>query len=308
MSTFDVIVAGAGPAGLQAAQTLGRVRRSVLLLDTNQGRNAPAAHMHNFLTRDGTPPAELRAMGRDELARYPTVEVREAGAVAARAVEGGFAVELADGSTTRARRLLLATGLADELPAIDGLAERWGRSVFHCPYCHGFETAGLSVGVLGASEPVVALAFMLTRLAGDVTLFTDGAQPAREVPGITVHRERVQRAEGAGGGLERVLLEDGTEVACDALFLAPVLRQRSPLAEQLGCRRYEDGLVEVDDLGRTSVPGVSAAGDMARRAGQPGPAAAVIAAAASGLVAAAALDKGLLAEELEALEPSTAAA
>ena len=300
---LDAIVVGAGPAGLAAALTLGRSRRRTLVLDTGDPRNAPADEMHNFFSRDGEPPAQVRAIAREQIAAYPTVEFRDVGAVKARAEDDGFVFTLADGTTARARRVLLATGLADELPQIPGLDELWGKSVFHCPYCHGYELAGQSVGVVGAAPHTVKLALQLTRLAGPIAVLAnggeldggDGAKLAQH--DVAIHADPIARVHGRDGRLEAVEFADGERLDLDALYVSPKLSQRSDLAKQLGCARFEDDLVEVDELGRTSVPGVFAAGDMARRSSLPGPAAAVIAAAASGTMAAAALDQDLVAAQ-----------
>jgi thioredoxin reductase len=172
---YDAIIVGGGPAGLAAALTLGRSRRRVLLLDAGQGRNAPAAAVHNLLAHDGTPPQELRRIGHEQLGRYPTVEVREGAVHGGHALpEEGFRLELDGGDGVEARRLLLATGLADELPAIDGLAALWGRSAFHCPYCHGFEASGRRLAVLGAGPDRVRLALQLTRFSDDLVVCANG--------------------------------------------------------------------------------------------------------------------------------------
>jgi thioredoxin reductase len=302
---FDAIVVGGGPAGLAAALTLGRALRHVLVLDSGEPRNAPAAAMHNFLTRDGFPPAELRRVAREDLTHYPTVTLRDVAVVDAMPLpDDGFEVQLGDGSVERARRLVLATGLVDELPAIEGMAALWGRGVFHCPYCHGFEVRGKPLAVLGADGPAVNLALHLTRIGSDVVLCTNGpadlgpdTDALLETQGVAVRPEPVVRVDGGDGHFERLVFADGPPLARYALFGGNRTRQRSELPAQLGCARFEDDSVEVDDFGRTSVPGLSAVGDMARRASF-GVVAAVVAAAASGMIAAAFLDKELLAADL----------
>jgi thioredoxin reductase len=255
MFDFDAIVIGGGPAGLAAALTLGRSRRRALLLDAGQGRNAPAAAVHNVLGHDGT-------------------------------------------------------GLRDELPAIDGLAALWGRSAFHCPYCHGFEVSGRRLAVLGAGPERVRLALQLTGFTGDLVLCADGEPLPRHLAeplaaaGVAVRGEPVRRFEGAGGRLERIVLEGGAPLERDAVFIPTVLRQGSDLAERLGCALLPDGCVEVDELARTSVPGVYAAGDMAHRAALPRPFAAVSAAAASGALAGAMVDQDLLATDFPLPAPA----
>lgn len=297
----DVIIVGGGPAGLAAALTLGRSHRNVLVLDAGQGRNAPAAEVHNFFTNDGTPPDEVREIGRRQLARYPTVRIQD-GAVerAERRNDGVFDVSLTGGETIQARRILLATGLRDELPPIDGLASLWGRSAFHCPYCHGYEASGRPIAVLGAAPGRIRLAAQLSRFSDDVVLCANGTEidddgrRVLESLGIAVHEQPVARVEAVGDQLKRIVFASGEGLDREAMFIPTELRQASDLAERLGCMTFPDGIVSVDEFGRTSVLGVFAAGDMARRATMPMPVAAVIAAAASGTIAAGALDQDLL--------------
>ncbi|MGH2614144.1 MAG: NAD(P)/FAD-dependent oxidoreductase [Thermomicrobiales bacterium] len=303
---YDAIVIGGGPAGLSGALTLGRALRQTLAIDAGEPRNAPAAAMHNFISRDGLPPAELRRIAREELAHYSTVEIRDGAVVnAGRLPDGGFAVTLADGAVAQGRRLLLATGVVDELLPIDGLAALWGRGVFHCPYCHGFEVRDTPLAVLGATPAAINLALHLRRFSADVVLCTDGQDsldPETQVlldgQGVAVRHEPVVRVEGRDGHLEHVVFADGEPLPRHALFGGTArTRQRSELPVQLGCTLLEDGNVEVNDFAQTSVDGVYAAGDMARRASFPTPAA-VIAAAASGAFAGAVIDKDLLATDL----------
>lgn len=307
---FDVVIVGGGPAGMAAALTLGRAHRAVLLLDAGEGRNAPAGAVHNFLTRDGTPPSELRKLGREELSAYPSVQIRaETVTGVSVADEGGFDLAVSDGGTANARRLLLATGLADGLPGPRGVAALWGRSAFHCPYCHGYECTGKPVAVIGAEPARVRLALQLSRFAADVALCTGGEplDPASraklESNGVTVRCEAIVRLEATGDRLEQIVFESGRPLARDAVFVVNVPRQRSDLAVRLGCTSFADGCVEVNEFGQTSVPGVYAAGDMARRATVPMPLAAVISAAAAGTVAGAVIDQDLLCADFDLPNP-----
>src|SRR5665811_416207 len=303
---YDAIIVGGGPAGLSAALPLGRMLRSTLVLDSGEPRNAPAEHMHNFLSRDGTTPSELRLVSRQQLEQYATVEVRDVPVVSARQLpEGDFEVTLAGNESVRGRRLLLATGVVDELPPIDGMAELWGRGVFHCPYCHGYEVRGVQLAVLGGTPAAAHLALHLRRLSDDVVLCTNG--PAQFDPALAdalarqsveVYRQPVVRLDVRDGNLERIAFADGTSLARGAMFCTTAtMRQRSELPRQLGLKVLPDALVEVDTMGRTNVPGIFAAGDMARRSNF-GQLSAVIAAAASGAFAGAVIDKELVAEDV----------
>jgi thioredoxin reductase len=306
---LDVVIVGGGPAGLNAALLLGRARRRVLVCDTGAPRNAPVAHLHGFLSRDGLPPSELGRIGREQLGAYGSVELRQVQVEAAgTASDGdGFVVTLADGTREAARRLLLATGVVDQLPAIDGLAGLWGRSVFNCPYCDGWEVRDQPLAVLGADQRALQLALHLTRWSDDVVWCSNGplAAPLQEAAGaqlaargVRLHQEPIVRLEGADGQLARIVLATGEAVERRAGFLHPPTRQRSALPGQLGCVLLEDGSVSVGDFGQTSVAGVFAAGDMARRPTMPVPGAQIVIAAAEGAIAAIAIDQDLLLNDL----------
>lgn len=293
---YDVTIVGAGPAGLSAALSLGRMRRRVLVCDTGAGRNAASHAAHNIFTRDGTPPAELRRIGREQLLPYETVEVRDIGVDRAFPSTKGFDLTLSDGTTLATRRLILASGVVDLLPEVEGLSDFWGRGVYTCPYCDGWEHRDQPIAAFSPSAAGVHVTLLLTLLSNHVTLFTDGpasfsheerAQLAAR--GVTLRQERVLRVDGDGGALAAIILAGGESVPCRAFFVRPEQNQHSPLPQQLGCAINEQGFVEVDAQGRTSVPGVSAAGDMTKMMQQ------VIVAAADGAIAAAAINFDLLA-------------
>lgn len=265
---YDVIVIGGGPAGLQAALTIGRMHRSVLVLDSGEYRNATVEHAHNLLTNDGRSPAELRRIARDELAAYDTVELRSTPVVAVSGVLGSFEVVTA-GGPERAARLVLATGMRDELPDVAGLAGQWGRLVAQCPFCHGHEFAGRRVGILIEGEHAAMIERMLRPVVASALLVS----PAD----VAVVAER-------GGGLE-LTLADGSVESVAGVFTAATATQRAPFAEDLGCGILPRGGVEIDALGRTTVPGVYAGGDMAHTAAVPGPMVSLAAAIASGQLA-----------------------
>lgn len=266
---YDAIVIGGGPAGLQAALTIGRMHRQVLLLDSGEYRNATVEHAHNLVTNDGRDPAELRAIARAELSTYPTVEVRDAVVESVSGVLGDFRVGLADG-TERARRVVLATGMRDELPAVPGLAAQWGRTVAQCPFCHGHEFAGRRVAILVEGEHGEMVGRML--------------QPVVD-SALIVPPAGVAHVSASGDGLD-LTLADGTTEHVAGIFTAATAHQRAPFAEQLGCGILPGGGVEIDALGRTTVPGVYAAGDMAHTSAVPGPLVSLAAAIAAGQVAA----------------------
>jgi thioredoxin reductase len=322
-SPYDAVVIGGGPAGLQAALTLGRMHRRALLLDSGEYRNAPAEHMHNFLTQDGTPPAVFRAAARAELAAYTTVTVREAAATAVVPDGDGFRVVLGarqgvepdagpgadDTAPLATRTVLLATGMRDTLPAVPGLASLFGTVAAVCPYCHGHELTGKHVAMLGSGPHVTRVAFLLERIAARLTVLTDGAdldpgvRAQLDGAGIAVRPEPVKEVSRSAAGAT-VAFTEGPDEEVGGLFVGPEFGQRAPFAEQLGLQMLESGAVEVDAMGRTSVPGVFAAGDMAHTAALPMPMASVLVAAASGQVAAAAADGELLSRDHPAPQPA----
>ena len=297
---YDVVVIGGGPAGLQAALTLGRMHRTVLLLDSGEYRNAPTDAMHNFVTHDGTPPAEFRVAARAELAAYSTVSVCNATATWVK-VEGDedFRVELADGSRVGARRIVLATGVRDTLPDKPGLAQLFGTVAAHCPYCHGHEFSGRHVAVLGSAMHTAMVALLVSRIASRLTILTDGAGPDQETSallarsGIPVDSREITAFEARDDGAAAVFA-DGETLEVGGLFVATSWGQSAPFAEDLGLAMLPSGCVEVDAMGRTSLAGVYAAGDLAHTTALPMPLSSVLNAAAAGQVAAASLDRDLL--------------
>lgn len=269
---FDAIVIGGSYAGLSAATQLARARRRVLVIDAGQRRNRFAHASHGFLTQDGTEAAAIAATARGQLLKYPNVRWIEGTASHAQAQGNGFIVTLADGTACTGSRLVLATGVRDELPPIAGLQERWGRSVFHCPYCHGYELDAGAIGVLAVGPLSMHHALMLPDW-GTVTFFLNGAfEPdaaqlaALDARGVTLERAAIARIEGEAD----VALVDGRVLPMAGLFVATQMHAASPIAAQLGCAT-EDGpmgaFVGTDAMKASSVPGVFCCGDMARAAG-----------------------------------------
>jgi len=286
----DVIIIGAGPAGLQAALTLGRMHRTALLVDSGEYRNGTVRHMHNVIANDGTPPADFRRVAREQLDGYATVETLEGTVDRVDAVDGGFLATFSDGRAESASRLLLATGMADELPDIEGLAPLWGLRAFSCPFCDGHEFAGRRIGLVGESSRFEHLIRLLRPIVADIVVFDgdaleDEQRLSLQEAGAVIHPGRASAVAKHGEGV-RVTAGDAIDVA--GLFVATgPARQRAPFAAQLGLTVLPSGAIEIDDFGRTSRPGVWAAGDIAHRASLPGVMASVLAAAAAGQLAAA---------------------
>jgi thioredoxin reductase len=268
----DVIVVGGSFAGLAAATQIARARRRVLVIDAGQRRNRFATASHGFLTQDGRPPDAIIADAREQLMAYPSVEMTGGTAERAEKTGDGFLIRKTDGGTHAARRLVLATGVTDTLPDIPGLSERWGRSVFHCPYCHGYELGRGRIGVVAIS-PLSTHQALLVSEWGETVLLTNGLfEPDGEQAASLVQRgvgiEETAIAEISGHAFVRLV--DGRTIAFDGLFTASRTRMASPLAEQLGCTFVDGPLgtyIETSGFMKTSVEGVFACGDAARGAG-----------------------------------------
>lgn len=270
--TYDAIIIGGSYAGLAAAMPLARARRKVLVLDAGQRRNRFADHSHGFLTRDGALAADIAAIGREQLLAYGTVEWLDAKAVDASRTGNGFCVELEGMAVRSARRLVIATGVVDTLPAIPGLVERWGRTVFHCPYCHGYELNQGRIGVIGTSAMSVHTALLLPDW-GTTTLFLNGSIALDEAQlsqlrsrGVGIEATPVERIAGKAD----VVLRDGRTLAFDGLFTTSRTNIAGGLAASLGCE-LADGpfgsIVKTDSMKATTVQGVFACGDAARAGG-----------------------------------------
>ena len=304
--SYDVVVIGGGAAGLSGALTLSRARRSVLVIDAGEPRNAPAGHIHNYLGREGTPPGELLTIGREEVAGYGGEIVTGTVTSAEKIRDGEFRVTLTDGRTVGARRLLVTTGLVDVLPDVPGVAERWGRDVLHCPYCHGWEVRDQPVGVLAGSPLAVHQALMWSQWTDQVTLFlNDANEPTGEeyeqlaARGVAVIDGAVAGLEVRDDRLTGVRLRTGRVFPLAAVVVPPLFRARADFLTTLGLGTTEMEMaghvigtaVAADATGATAVPGVWVAGNVAD------PKAQVIVAAGAGLTAAATLNADLIAED-----------
>jgi thioredoxin reductase len=290
---YDVAVIGGGPAGLSAALVLARAGRDVVVVDAGAPRNAPASHMHGFLSRDGLPPHELLAVGRREVESYGG-EIVQGTVTALHAEVSAYRVSLADGQQLRARRLLVTTGLRDELPDIPGLRDRWARDLLHCPYCHGHEVRNRRLGVIGGSPDAVRFAQIVRQWTHDLVLFvppdllTDAERLQLQARAIGVVEGTIDQLVIDDDRLVGVQMRDGCVVPRDALFVPPRFVANHDLLSGLGCRIDDNGWVVTDATGQTSVPGVWAAGNVVD------PRAQVITAAGAGSPAAIALNGDLL--------------
>ncbi|MEV0225619.1 NAD(P)/FAD-dependent oxidoreductase [Streptomyces sp. NPDC050704] len=302
---FEVVVIGGGAAGLSAALVLGRARRRVLVVDAGEPRNAPAAHMQGYLSRDGMPPAEFLAEGRREIEAYGVELVRDRAVDVVRDDADGFDVILAGGRTVHGRRLVVATGLVDELPPVPGIAERFGRDVLHCPYCHGWEVRDQAFGVLATTVMSVHQALMLTQWSKDVTLFlhtidenelSDEDLRKLAAAGVKVVPGEVAALAVEDDHLTGVRLADGSTHDRSVVFVAPRFVPRTELLARLGADLEETPFgvyATVDETGRTTVPGVWSAGNATSFTEQ------VVNAAAAGYRAAVAINGDLIFTDIE---------
>ena len=296
---YDVIIVGAGPAGLSAALVLGRCRRNVLVCDSGHPRNAASHGLHGFITRDGVEPKDFLRIAREQLSPYETVELRDATVVAGLRENNHFVLTTADGSKIAARKLLLATGVVDELPPVEGLDQFYGTSVFHCPYCDGWEMRDQPIAIFGRGESGSGLALDMTLWSRDLVLCTDGPSELTDEHRekltqyqIPIREERMVRLEGKDGVLEQIVFDSGEPLARRAMFFSTGWKQHCDLANSLGCQLTEEGCVDTGEYEATSVPGVYVAGDASRMVQF------VIVAAAEGAQAAVAINKELMKEDL----------
>jgi len=294
---FDVVVVGGGPAGLSAALMLGRCRRRVLVCDLGQPRNRRSRALHGYLSRDGVAPARLTELGREELTKYG-VEFRCIGVAGAEPSTDGFRVSLSDGGAEVARYLLIATGVVDALPAIPGLEACYGLSVFHCPYCDGWEWTDRRLVALGSGAAGAGLALGLRTWSREVVLCTNGrpfdarGRDRLQRNGIAVRTAPIERLEHGDGALEAVVFAGGEALARDALFFTSGQHPQSDIAVRLGCTLGTRGTVKTGNRSETNIDRVFVAGDASRDAQF------IVVAASEGVKAAVAINKALQAEEL----------
>lgn len=270
MIIFDVIIIGGGPAGLNAGVVLGRCRRSVLLFDTGSYRNKDSHGMHNYLTRDDIEPTEFIKICHEELKKYSVQRLNKTIVHAHKNDDGIFMVRDSEGTLYESKKLLVATGLTDNLPEIEGFKEFYGKSIHHCPYCDGWEVKDKRIGVYARNKPGWELALSMKNWSDHVVLYTDGkinVKPAQQkqltANGVTVITLSIKKVAG-NGKLEKIVFKNGTEAPCDAIFFVNGFKQQCDLAETFGCEMTGKGAVYANKMQQTNIPGLYVAGDVAR--------------------------------------------
>ncbi|MFI1928986.1 NAD(P)/FAD-dependent oxidoreductase [Streptomyces sp. NPDC020330] len=298
-TSYDVIVIGGGAGGLNAALVLARARRTVAVVDAGEPRNAPSAHMHSFLSRDGVPPLTVLEVGRAEIARYGAVHVDGRVEQVEAAETGGYVVRLAGGATLDARHVVLATGLHDELPDLPGVRAMWGQDVHFCPYCHGYEVRDQPIVVLGVHPASPGQALLLRQWSSHITYvphgrpLTDEERERMDARGVEVAEGTVSTLLAKDGRLNAVELTDGRTLECSGVFLFPTMTPNDGAFDGLGCEKNEQGWLVTDRAGRTSRPGLWAVGNVVDSRAQ------AVTAAGMGAAAAFALNHDLVDEEIE---------
>ncbi|SMC89877.1 NAD(P)/FAD-dependent oxidoreductase [Pedobacter africanus] len=295
---YDVIIIGGSYAGLSAAMSLGRTIRKVLVIDEDKPCNQQTPHSHNFLTQDGSTPAAIAALGREQVLKYPTVAIQEGRAIGVKGTDGNFEVSTAAGEQFYAGKLIFATGIKDIMPGIPGFSDCWGISVIHCPYCHGYEYKTQQTGILINSDMVADFAGMIRNLTDKLTVFTDGIaliskenQQRLGKMDVKIDERKIEQILHNNGNIGKLVFKDGTFML-DALYARLPFEQHCSIPETLGCNFTDMGFIQVNDLQKTSVAGVFAAGDNVT------PFRSVAAAVAAGSKAGAAVNHELVAEKV----------
>lgn len=265
---YDVIIIGGSYAGLAAAMTLGRSLRNTLVIDSGKPCNQPTPHAHNFLTQDGKTPKEISTLARHQVAQYKTVTFFDGFATGGRKTKNGFEIETQAGNIFRGKTLVLATGIKDHIPDIDGFKACWGKSLIHCPYCHGYENRGKWTGIIANGEKAMHLTPLIHNLTKDITILTMGEPDFTQDQinmlkqyNVAVVDTKIAALEHEEGALNAVVFTDGSKLSFEAIYGAFPFSQHSEIASVLGCELTEMGYIKVDNLNRTSVEGVFACGD-----------------------------------------------
>jgi thioredoxin reductase len=265
---YDVIIIGGSYSGLAAAMTLGRALRKVLVIDSGKPCNRQTPHSHNFLTQDGKTPKEIATLGRQEVEKYETITFLNALATSGAKIENGFSISTDSGNSFTAAKLIFASGVRDIMPDIKGVAECWGISVIHCPYCHGYEVRHEKTGILGNGEYGFEFSQLISNWTNDLTLFTNGKstltnEQAAKIKkhNISIVEKEVSHLEHDNGQLRQVVFKDGSVTALKALYARPPFEQHCSIPQSLGCELTEDGYIKIDAMQKTTVDGVFACGD-----------------------------------------------
>lgn len=267
---FDVIIIGGSYAGLSAAMSLGRALRNVLIIDSGNPCNRQTPHSHNFLTRDGETPAQISALGKEQVAEYKTLTFHEGLALSGAKTDDGFEIHTQAGNQFTAKKLVFASGIRDIMPDIKGFAECWGITAIHCPYCHGYEVKHERTGILANGDGAFEYAKLISNWTKDLTVFTNGPSTITEeqLAKIRSHQINIVETEIGSfehdkGYLQRIIFKDGSDFPLKAVYSRPQFEQHSDIPAALGCELTEQGLLKVDNMQRTTVPGVYACGDNA---------------------------------------------
>lgn len=303
---FDVIIVGGSYSGLAAGMALGRARRKVLILDSGVPCNRQTPHSHNFLTQDGRTPAEIATLARQQVERYPSVEFMKGVAVSGGRLGDGFSIATLDGGQLKARKLIFATGIRDVFPDLPGLAECWGISVLHCPYCHGYEIRDETTGVLGNGDYALEFTTLVSNWTSNLTVFTNGIpllSPEQIAlirrNNIRMEEKQIARLEHVAGRIQRVVFHDGSHQVVNALYTRVPFEQHCTIPDSLGCQRDEQGYYITDATKRTSEPGIFAAGDNSS------PLRTVAQAVAAGTTAGMMVNKELTSEEFNSIKTTS---
>lgn len=297
MNNYEAIIIGGSYSGLSAAMALGRATRSVLIIDSGLPCNRQTPHSHNFITHDGETPAAIAAKAREQVLAYPTVQLIKDKATAAGKIGSGFTITTESGKTFTAKKLLFATGVADIMPAIEGFADCWGISILHCPYCHGYEVRNQKTAILANGEAAYHYASLLSQWTTEITIFTNGPavlkgeqQAKLEQHNIAIIEDEISQLQHTNGNLEAIVLKDGSRYDFTVMYSRPAITQHCDIPAQLGCSLDEHGLIIVNMLQKTNIPGVFASGDCTS------PMRAVAMAVAGGMMAGAAINNEMAAE------------
>lgn len=269
---YEVLIIGGGPAGISAAMTLGRMSRTALICDDNKPRNAPSLHINNFPTRDGINPEEWRKLARKDLEKYQTIKSFDGRVTSVEQLKNGFQAKLSSGLSVSVKKVILAYGIKDKMPQIPGFKELWGKDIFHCPFCHGFEVRGTKLGFIISNEMAFHALPMIRSLSPDLVVFTNGKMKLTDEQRqqmsqkkITIIEDKIERLQYKDETLKSIELAGGKQIERQYLFYNAEMpfELKSDIGEKLGCKKNQFGLYEVSEFGATSVPGVFAAGDNA---------------------------------------------